>query len=99
VRRKADEALDGLRARLVGRAGELDQATRRAAVGGGPVPDVVTALVEKIREHAYKVTDGDIQAVLEAGWTEGQVFELAVATAVGAGLVRREAIDRLLGAS
>jgi hypothetical protein len=96
MKRRADGLLDEMRTRLLDGPGELDRSVRRAALEGNAVPPSVAALVEKIRHHAYKVTDADVQDALAAGWTENQLFELSVATAVGAGLHRREAVDRLL---
>lgn len=100
MRRRGDEALDRMRARLLDGPGEVDQAVRQAAFHGrtadGAVPPAVAGLVDKIRQHAYRVTDDDIAAAKQAGWTDSQLFELAVAAAAGAGLHRRDVIDRLL---
>ena len=71
--------------------GQLDREIRQAAFSGAEVPPDATAYVEKIRRHAYKVTDGDVEALLAAGWSEDQVFELTVATALGEGYRRIEA--------
>jgi alkylhydroperoxidase family enzyme len=39
-------------------------------------------LAEKITRHAYKVTDEDVDAVREAGWSDEQILEaIHVATA------------------
>jgi hypothetical protein len=86
-----------MRARLLDGPGEVDPSVRRAAFEGGAVPGSVAGLVDKIRLHAYKVTDADVAAARAAGWSESQLFELAVAAAAGAGLHRRDVIDRLLG--
>ena len=99
MRRRADQSLERMRDRLLNGPGQVDVAVRRAAFGGGAVPDAVAGLVEKIRLHAYKVTDADVEAAKAAGWSDSQLFELFVATAAGAGLQRRDVIDRLLGES
>jgi alkylhydroperoxidase family enzyme len=39
--------------------------------------------VEKIAKHAYKVTDQDLAAVRSAGFSEDQIFEIAVCAAIG----------------
>lgn len=96
VARRGDKALDRMRSRLLSGPGELHAEVRLAALNGEPVPDSLRVLVDKIRECAYQVTDRDIEEVLAAGWSQSQVFELAVAAAVGAGLHRREVCDRLL---
>lgn len=76
---------------------QLQGATRRAVVDGpgaveadvrrqvaaGRPPSELAVLVQKIRDHAYKVTDADVDA-LRARYTEDQLFELIVAAAVGA---------------
>jgi hypothetical protein len=54
----------------------------------GSLPQGLCDLVDKIARHAYKVTDEDIERLLEAGWSEDELFELIVATATGAGLAR-----------
>ncbi len=38
--------------------------------------------------HAYKVTDDDVTALGDVGFSEDQIFEATVCAAVGAGLVR-----------
>jgi hypothetical protein len=43
------------------------------------------------------VTDRDVADAIAAGWTEPQLFEVAVASAAGEGLRRRDLVDRLLG--
>jgi hypothetical protein len=97
MRRPGDEALDHMRERLLHGPGLLDQSVRREAFNGGAVPDAVAGLVEKIRLHAYKVTDADVEAAQAAGWSDSELFELFVAAAAGAGLHRRDVIDQLLG--
>lgn len=96
MRRRGDESLDRMRARLLDGPGAVERSVRRAAFEGGAVPEPVAGLVDKIRRHAYKVTDDDIAAAKTADWSESQLFELAVATAAGEGLRRRDTIDRLL---
>ncbi len=86
-----------MRSRLLDGPGALDRAVRQAAFRGDPVPASLTTLVDKIRRHAYRVTDRDVAEALAAGWTESQLFELAVATAAGAGFHRLEVVDQLLG--
>jgi alkylhydroperoxidase family enzyme len=68
--------------------GKTSVAQRAAAAGTGPVsaaglPAVADAIVEKIRQHAYKVTDEDIAALKAAGLDEEQIFELTVAASIG----------------
>ena len=62
--------------------GSTDSAVRRQVASGQPAPELAT-LVQKIRDHAYEVTDDDMDA-LRAHYSEDQLFELVVAAAVGA---------------
>jgi alkylhydroperoxidase family enzyme len=68
----------------------------RQAVARGEPPPELAVLVEKIRRHAYKVTDADLDA-LRARYTEDQLFEIVVAAAFGAARERLEAGLRALG--
>jgi hypothetical protein len=69
--------------------GSTDSTLRRQAASGQP-PSELTTLVQKIRDHAYKVTDDDMDA-LRARYSEDQLFELVVAAAVGAAEYRLQA--------
>jgi predicted RNA polymerase sigma factor len=63
--------------------GESDPSVRRAAFEGRVVPPDLQALIEKIRAHAYKVTDEDLERV-RATYGDDALFEIIVATALGA---------------
>ena len=52
--------------------------------------------IEKVRAHAYKVTDGDIDAMRAEGMSEDDIFELTVEVAVEEGRRRLDVVDRLL---
>jgi alkylhydroperoxidase family enzyme len=66
-------------------------AVRAAAAVGEALPPPLGGYVQKVRNHAYRVLDDDIDALLGAGYSEQQIFELTQAAAFGAGLVRLEA--------
>jgi hypothetical protein len=82
---------------MASRFDELKQATEKALLNGpgatppelrqavarGEPPEDLRLLVEKIRKHAYKVTDEDV-AELKGRYTEDQLFEIIVAAAFGA---------------
>ena len=69
----------------------------REAIARGQAPAELAALVEKVRRHAYKVTDEDI-AALKAKWSDDQIFEIVVAAAFGAAGDRlRAGLDALEG--
>ena len=88
MRSVVDAVLDG--------PGTLDPAVRRAIAGEGEVPEALRAYVDKVSRHAYKVTDEDITALRAAGYSEDQIFEATVSTALGAGMRRLEAGLRAL---
>jgi alkylhydroperoxidase family enzyme len=83
-------------------AGDTDPDTRRvveehaAALGGRPVgamgklPAALDAYVDKVAQHAYKVTDDDIVALRQAGYSQDAIFEVTLSAALGAGLSRLE---------
>lgn len=83
--------------RLLDGPGTLDPAIRGAAAGSGGVAVAVDAYVEKVRRHAYEVTDADIHALEAAGYSEDQIFELTVATAFGAARKRLLAVLDAMG--
>jgi alkylhydroperoxidase family enzyme len=71
--------------------GQTDAALRQAAAEAGEVPEELRAVLDKVRRHAYKVTDEDL-AALRARWSQDQIFELVVAAAVGDARRRLEAL-------
>src|SRR4051794_30888764 len=86
------DRFEGLAARLTSRVldgkGELPAEIRRAAFAGEEVPEALSAYVSKVRQRAYTVMDEDVEALLAAGYSEDQLFELTVAAALGAGCSR-----------
>jgi alkylhydroperoxidase family enzyme len=85
------ETEPGLRGDVAARAAELGRVGEPAT----SVPTDVSAYVDKVALHAYKVVDSDIERLREAGYSEDAVFELTVSAAYGAAAER---IDRGLGA-
>jgi alkylhydroperoxidase family enzyme len=71
--------------------GSLAPDVRRAIAERGAVPEALADYVRKVHEHAYKVTDEDIAALVAAGYSEDAIFEATVSAAVGSGLVRLQA--------
>ena len=63
--------------------GDTDPSLRYAAAEGVGVPDDLRVLVEKIHQHAYKVTDEEI-AALQAKYSDDELFEVIVSAAIGA---------------
>ena len=66
----------------------LSPVVRRAAFDGAPAGTDTVTYLEKLRRHAYQVTDEDIAALRAAGWTDETIYELSVAAAVGQGMRR-----------
>jgi alkylhydroperoxidase family enzyme len=62
-----------------------------------PSPDAMDAYLEKVHLRAYAVTDGDVQALKDAGISEDQIFEQTVAAAISEGLYRLDAARRVTG--
>ncbi len=62
----------------------------RAAAEAAEVPAELAAYVEKVAMHAYKTTDADIERLKAAGYSEDAIFEVTVATALGAARARLE---------
>src|SRR5688572_14194097 len=67
---------------LHGPATTSDQA-RRAAYENRDVEPAAAALIDKIANTAWKITDEDVAAAKAAGLAEDAIFELAVAAAMG----------------
>ncbi len=62
--------------------GVVNADVRRQVAAGQP-PSELAVLVQKIRDHAYEVSDADVDA-LRARYSEDELFELIVAAALGA---------------
>jgi alkylhydroperoxidase family enzyme len=70
---------------------ELIAGLRAAAEPGRTAPAELSDYLEKVRLHAYKVTDRDVDELKAAGLTEDEIFEQTVSVAVAAGLERLDA--------
>ena len=53
--------------------------------------------LEKVRRGAYRVSDGDVDELRAAGFSEDEIFEQTVSVAVSEGLIRLDAGLRALG--
>ena len=84
------EVFEALRRAVLDGPGELSPEVRRA-IAAGDAPEPLGSYLEKVRRHAYKVVDRDVEALREAGWSEDALFEATIATAVGEGLRRLDA--------
>jgi hypothetical protein len=74
----------------------LIEQLRRAAQPDRVVPAAAGGYLEKVRQGAFRVTDGDVVGLQAEGLSEDEIFELTVSTAVGVGLERLNAGLRVL---
>jgi hypothetical protein len=81
---RAFSLFEQMRRRVLEGAGDLPPEVRSAVAARKNVPEALSLLVEKIHLHAYRVTDEDIAALRESGYSEDQLLELTLAAAVGA---------------
>ena len=81
---------------VVNSPGHLE-AERRAAFAGEPLAGPPGAFADKIRRHAYRVTDEDFDALRRHGLDDDAIFELAIACAVGEAHARLRAGLQALG--
>lgn len=78
------------------RVDRLIAALEEAAGPEREPPPEFAAYLTKVRLHAYKVVDRDVDDLTAAGFSEDEVFEHTVSTAVAAGLERlRAGMDAL----
>ncbi len=85
---------EATRAAVLQGPGRTAPELRRAVAQGDP-PEELAGLVDKIRRHAYQVTEEDL-ADLRARYDEDQLFEIIVAAALGAAGARLDAGLRAL---
>lgn len=54
------------------------------------MPPELRSYVDKVAEHAYRITDDDVDTLRRAGHSEDAIFEITAAAALGAAIVRLE---------
>lgn len=94
--RLRDEAARLVEAILDGE-GATSVEARRAAFAGHAEDAAVEHYVDVVYRHAYRMTDGDVERIRDAGLEDDAIFELTVAAALGAGGVRLRVGLSLLG--
>jgi alkylhydroperoxidase family enzyme len=74
-------------------APELRRAVAAVAAGdeAQELPEELRPYVKKVTRNAYKVTDGDVDRLRKAGYSEDAIFELTLAAALGAARSRLDA--------
>ena len=70
---------------------------RDVVAASAPAPPEMGAYLEKVRDRAYAVVDGDIEALREAGFSEDAIFEQTVIVAIAEGLRRLDLADEVIG--
>lgn len=70
-------------ARILEGDGRAPRDERRAAFDNAAEAEPLRTLIEKVALHPTRVTDGDVAAVIAAGRSQDEVFELVVCAAVG----------------
>jgi len=63
--------------------GRASRAERRAAFENAGLAEPLHTLIGKVAKQPTRVTDEDVAAVLAAGASEDQLFELVVCAAIG----------------
>jgi alkylhydroperoxidase family enzyme len=61
-----------------------------------PARSELAPYLEKVHQHAYRVTDEDVAALKAAGVSEDEIFEQTVAAAIAEGLRRLDAAEGVL---
>jgi hypothetical protein len=93
-------AFQQLRQAVLDGPGALSQDERQRIAAWSANPDQEPAsqqmdeplakVLTKVTRHAYKVTDEDIQGLLDAGYAEDAVFEAVISAALGTAIGRYE---------
>jgi alkylhydroperoxidase family enzyme len=69
---------------------------RALAAAAPEAPATMDAYLAKVRERAYTVVDGDVDALKEAGLSEDEIFEQTVAVALREGLRRFDRAEAVI---
>ena len=70
---------------------DLIERLREAARPERLAPPELARYLEKVRLHAYTVTDRDVEELKAAGLSEDELFEHTISAATAAGLERLDA--------
>jgi alkylhydroperoxidase family enzyme len=76
---------------MVVRYDALIEGLREASQPGRKASPEFAGYLEKVRRHAYRTTDEDVQALKDAGFSEDEIFEQTVSAAAAAGFERLDA--------
>ena len=67
-----------------------------ARAAGRAAPPVMSAYLEKVRAHAYRITDADVDELKDAGVSEDEIFEQTLGAAIAEGLRRLDAAEGVI---
>lgn len=70
---------------------------RNVVVESRPAPVEMGAYLNKVRNRAYAVTDGDIETLKQAGFSDDEIFEQTVVVAIAEGLRRLDRATEVIG--
>ena len=70
---------------------------RANAEGLPPARPELAAYLEKVREHAYTITDTDMEQLKAGGLSEDEIFEQTVGVAIREGFRRLDAARAVIG--
>jgi hypothetical protein len=93
------QARKALVARVLEGKGSASPAYRRAAFDDAAIPNPLGRLIDKVANEASSIGDADVSAVLAAGRSEDQVFEVTICAAVGQATRQYEAALAALDAA
>jgi alkylhydroperoxidase family enzyme len=62
-----------------------------------PARPELAAYLEQVREHAYTITDADVDQLKAAGLSEDEIFEQTVGVAIREGFRRLDAARAVIG--
>ena len=79
----------------VSRVNPIDEL--RAVAAGLPLaPEEMSGYLAKVRDHAYKVTDADVESLKASGLSEDVIFEQTIGAALRQGLRRLDRADEVI---
>lgn len=84
-------SLNRLEQRVLTGPGLISPAHRQAAASGQALGGELDDYLQKVRSHAYRVTDEEVAALRAAGASDDELFELTVSAALGAAKDRLDA--------
>ena len=92
--------IEFLERRILEGPGHLPPDRRRSAFEDRAIGDAASdGFVSRVHRHAHRITDDEVAALERGGRSEDEIYELAIAAALGASTVRLDAGLRALAAA